>query len=532
VRNLRNAAAYTFSVVAINRIGAGPTSPSTDDVAPAPVISVGDASVVEGDSGTRTISFPVTLSRASSVPLTVGYTLQGDTASLAAKPGGGVDGKIGTGTLKFTPSGKGETGTIAYVDATIYADVATELDETFSIVLSQPVGGFALGRDRAVGTILNDDQGAGLRVGISDTSIVEGDAGLRSAQVKVTLSDVPGTAVVTVPYTVAGIGADWGKSEARGNDFGGLASGTLNFTGGATSATLSVPIYGDVRPEGDEAVEVTLGAITGAEATRSVGTVTIIDDDGEGPAAAAASTVSVGDALVVEGDFGTRIVTFPVTLSQAATAPVVVNYRIVGGSATGALKPAAGVDVKTGSGKLTFTAVTGGESRTVLYVNATIYSDTTPEADETFALELTGVTGGYSLGRDRATGTIDDEDEASGLRVGIGDATVVEGNAGTRIVQVKLTISAAPGTAVVSIPWSIAGVGADWGSTSAAGNDFGGVLSGVVTFTGAATSRTLSIPIYGESRQELDEYVWVTLGAVTGATVSRSTGVITIVNDD
>lgn len=488
--------------------------------------------MVEGDSGTRIISFPVTLSRASTVPLTVDYTLQGDTASLAAKPGGGVDGKIGTGTLNFTPSGKGETGTIAYVNATVYADTTTEADETFSIVLANPVGGFALGRERAVGTIVNDDQGAGLRVGVSDTSIVEGDAGTRTAQVKVTVSNAPGAAVVTVPYTVAGVGADWGKSEASGGDFGGAVSGTLTFTGAATSATLSVPVYGDVRPEGDQAVEVSLGAIIGAEATRAVGAVTIVDDDGEGPVVPPTSTVSVGDALVAEGDAGSRTVTFPVTLSHAATGRVTVAYRIVGGTATGALKPAPGVDVKTGSGTLTFTVPAGGESRTILYVNATIYGDTTPESDETFSLVLSGPTGGFSLGRDRATGTIADDDATAGLRVGVGDATVLEGDAGARIVQVKVTVSAAPGTTAVSIPWSILGVGGEWGNTGATGNDFGGVLSGTATLTGSATTAIISIPIYGDARPEDDETIQIVLGSVVGATVFRGVGTVTILNDD
>jgi hypothetical protein len=42
---------------------------------------------------------------------------------------------------------------------------------------------------------------------------------------------------------------------------------------------LSITVYGDRAVEGDETVQITLGAITGAIAVRSVGTLTILDDD-------------------------------------------------------------------------------------------------------------------------------------------------------------------------------------------------------------------------------------------------------------
>ena len=59
-------------------------------------------------------------------------------------------------------------------------------------------------------------------------------------------------------------------------------------------------------------------------------------------------TLSVADASIVEGNAGTSLLSFTVTLSQAATGPVTVHYATANGTAT------AGADYTAQSGTLTF----------------------------------------------------------------------------------------------------------------------------------------------------------------------------------
>ena len=266
----------------IGRIVATPPEP--DAACTRPCVSVGDGSMIEGDSGNRTITFPVSLSVAATAPVSVGYTLVGANANGAQKAGMNVDfnDKGGaTGTVTFTPlAATGETELVKHVSVTVYGDTAAEPDETFTMTLSNPTGGSGLGRAIGIGMIINDDPGSGLRVGVADASIVEGDAGTRTVQIKVSLSQAPGTGTVSVPYTVEPLSAAWGKTAASGNDFGGpLASRTLTFTGSVVSRTITMPVYSDTAPEADETFRVILGVVTGAASVRSTGTITILNDD-------------------------------------------------------------------------------------------------------------------------------------------------------------------------------------------------------------------------------------------------------------
>ncbi|HET9728579.1 MAG TPA: hypothetical protein VFR41_04115, partial [Acidimicrobiia bacterium] len=79
-------------VVAVVRMSpAGSTSP--------PVLSVGSASVLEGDSGgTRTMLVPITLSRPSTAPVSFQWIVTGLTAT------SGADMRLANGSFTFTVS--------------------------------------------------------------------------------------------------------------------------------------------------------------------------------------------------------------------------------------------------------------------------------------------------------------------------------------------------------------------------------------------------------------------------------------------
>ncbi len=137
---------------------------------PAPVVpkvSVADASVAEGDSGTTQLTFTVTLDAASDEAVSVGYVTSNGTATA------GVDYTAGNGTITFAPGVLSQQ-----ISVTVTGDGTAETDETFTLTLSSP-SGVTVADGSATGTIVNDDviNPANLMLSISDASVVEGAPG-------------------------------------------------------------------------------------------------------------------------------------------------------------------------------------------------------------------------------------------------------------------------------------------------------------------------------------------------------------------
>jgi hypothetical protein len=134
-------------------IGSGP--------APLPELSIADASVVEGNSGTTAMTFSLTLSEAYGVPVSVTYSTKNGTATTANKDYEGV-----TNGVVTIPAGL-TSGTITVY---VLGDTTQEPTETFSVVLSAPTNA-TLARATATGTILNDDTPFTIVVRFPDSSL-------------------------------------------------------------------------------------------------------------------------------------------------------------------------------------------------------------------------------------------------------------------------------------------------------------------------------------------------------------------------
>src|SRR5207247_7499850 len=106
-----------------------------------PALTIGDVSVVEGNSGTTNAVFPVTLSTASLQTVTVDYATADGTATA---PG---DYTAASGTLTFAPGTVAQTVTVPIVVDTLF-----EPNETFVVNLTNPTNAF-LARAQGVGTI-------------------------------------------------------------------------------------------------------------------------------------------------------------------------------------------------------------------------------------------------------------------------------------------------------------------------------------------------------------------------------------------
>ena len=109
--------------------------------------------------------------------------------------------------------------------------------------------------------------------------------------------------------------------------------------------------------------------------------------------------------------------TFPVVLTSPADAEVTVSYRIVPDTATGnyknGLTAPPGVDLADYLGAtrtVSFPVGKYGATGVQRDVKVWIYPDTTDEDDETFHIELIGVTGPAAITRSTGIGTIVDDD--------------------------------------------------------------------------------------------------------------------------
>ena len=110
-----------------------------------PALSIADASVAEGNSGTTPLSIAVKLSAASSQVVTVGFASANGTATAPS------DYAPASGTLTFQPGETAKTIPIGIV-----GDTAIEPDETFTVTLSNAVNA-TIADSTATGTITNDD---------------------------------------------------------------------------------------------------------------------------------------------------------------------------------------------------------------------------------------------------------------------------------------------------------------------------------------------------------------------------------------
>ncbi|NOX75807.1 MAG: hypothetical protein GXP17_04175 [Gammaproteobacteria bacterium] len=246
-----------FSVI-LNACSKSANDPN-NDVPTFPALHVGDINVTEGNSGTTTAEFTITLSTDSTDTVTVDYATSGTTATAPD------DYQSKTGTLSFAPGETSKTVTVNVV-----ADTNMEPDEIFKLTLSNPSNAQI---NKAVGmaTIINDDVSALPALQIGGTSITEGNSGTTTAEFTITLS-TSSTDTVTIDYATSDITA------TAPDDYQGK-NGTLSFAPGETSKTITVNVITDVIAELDETFKMTLSNPGNANLNDAVGVTTIINDD-------------------------------------------------------------------------------------------------------------------------------------------------------------------------------------------------------------------------------------------------------------
>ena len=114
-------------------------------MAPLPLVSIGDVSAYEGNQGATTFSFPVTLSAPAAQTVSVAYATSDGTAVAPS------DYLAASGTVTFNPGEDTKAIAIGVV-----GDLATEPNETFTVALSDPRNA-TLAKGTATGTIVDDE---------------------------------------------------------------------------------------------------------------------------------------------------------------------------------------------------------------------------------------------------------------------------------------------------------------------------------------------------------------------------------------
>jgi hypothetical protein len=340
-----------------------------------PSITIGDASAMEGNSGTTQLSFTVTLSSAINQQVTVNYATAPGSATTPS------DFTAENGTVTFAPNDTSETVTVA-----INGDTAVEPTEQFVVNLTNPSGNAVIGDNQGTGSIVNDDTAPNPpnppNISVGDVSVDEGDADTRNATFTVSLSSAA-TGPVSVNYATAN------DTAVAGSDYN-TASGTVSFATGEQSKTVNVAVRGDGTDEGNERFFVRLTNPTGGTIADGEGVGTINDDD--------RAVLTIGDVAVDEGTGGARTAVLTVSLSRPAARTITVDFG------TGAGTAAADADFAPASGTLTF-----APGETSKQIGVGLVTDDVDEQNEAFTVDLAN--GGAPIAVGRGTAIIADDDE-------------------------------------------------------------------------------------------------------------------------
>lgn len=443
----------------VHTVAAGPIGQFQVSIVP-PVVSIGDASIAEGQSGLQALQFEVVLSNPSHEIVTVNFSTSDGTA-LA-----GPDYQAAGGTLTFEPGQTYQTLTVL-----VQGDTTLEADETLTVQLTNPQNG-VLGDALATGTLVNDDLPP-----MPPVEVFSGMSGdffdLRNTRLLFTPDD-SGTAYTALRAQIDGafptdptggtllslgdngsvqVTLTEGKTvrlfgESYGSFYVG-SNGYLTFTQPDADGSESLEdqfrtprvsaLFADLMPRSDTTISTrqlsdrvvvtwqNIGQPSVSTARNSFQVAMYFDgrvemawlsvyagkaivglSDGHGvpdgfleadlSSGDWIPTLSIADASRPEGNSGSAAMAFTVTLSHAVSQDVTVRYSVLPGTATPS------TDYTPVSGVLTIYA-----GQTAGTIHVPVLGDTRYEYDETLVLNLSEPRHTF-LSNTQATGTIVNDD--------------------------------------------------------------------------------------------------------------------------
>ncbi len=455
-----------------------------------PMLSIGDASVDEGDSGSVTLNFTVTLSHAATETVAVEWATADGTATA------GTDYTAGSGRLTFNTGDSSRT-----VFVTVASDDVDEPDETFTVTLSNPSGA-TIEDGAATGTIRDNDDEPKVTLIVAPNPLHENGG---TSTVTASL-DRASSAATTVTVSVTPVAPTVEDNYEVSDNL------ELTIAAGATTSTGTVTITGVNNREHSPNKEISVsGTAANSRGVTDPDPVTlpILDDDGP-PSVTLHLTP---DAITENGGLST--VTARQSRRSGADTTVTVSAAPV--------SPAVAGDY-TLSADLVLTVV-AGETESTGTVTVTAVNNSVYEGDKQVTVSGTAENELGILGNPQDVTLTITDDEDPPPELSIGDASVTEGDTGSTTMTFTVTLNRTA-TETVTVDWATADGTATAGTDYTAGN-------GTLTFNIGDSSKTVSVTVAGDNVDERNETFTVTLSnASSGATIGDGVATGTITDDD
>ena len=523
-----------------------------------PVISIADASQLEGAGGAQHMVFRVSLSKPSAQPITVSYVTGDGTATA------GSDYQAGAGVLTFPA-----WTTQQFISIPVIGDTTVEPDETFVVTLSNASGATLL-RSQAVGTIVNDDTASVGQPTFRDTTAADFAAGTVDSQGYVAQKadgEVTLAPTVGAEFTLAGLPPGWSTAPLVANGTAIVSSGRANVDGARLST--------DALFAPGAALEFV--ATFGAESFQHIGFGLTLNETpwalfstggGTGVYARTNDGTQTIDTLIPGSfigqphryriDWTPSSVIYSIDGAVVATHPLAItmNMRPIASDAQVGIPllidwlhlapyaPAstflsrifdAGTGVDWSSASYTAQTPTGtGVSISVRSGNVAVpdasWTTFTPVADASASIGLQGRYIQY-----QATLTTSSPSDTPALQdvtfmgtalptLTVADVTVNEGNNGTTTGQFTVALSV-PASSPVTVAYATAN------GSAVAGSDYT-ATNGTLTFPTGTATQVINVPIVGDTDVEGNETFSLILSSPTNATLGRPQATATIVDDD
>lgn len=472
--------------------------------------------VTEGSFGSSPRIFTFTVTR-------TGDTSAGATVTWAASGSGAAPADANDFQFASFPSGSllflaGETS--KKITVNVNSDLAPEPNESFSVTLLSSSDGAAIANPVASNTIVDDDY------------IIRGD-GTRVTVVATTASRLEGTSsqggitpfvftiqrhnnltrILSQIYSISPLG----ENPATSDDFQSLARSSVTFLAGETSKTVTINVVADGLVEADEGFAVLITSDTGEQRAGAVGWIR--NDDGTSLALTAV------DSSKAEGSANTGWTPYKFLVSRTGnlSGSSTANWSISG---TG-VNAAAASDFRNGqwpTGNVSFLA---GQSSKEIVVD--VNPDFSLEPDETFQVTLAGATGATITGA-TSNGILVNDEPVLEIR-GTSSSNKHEGNTLGEATRYSFSVVRRGDlTGQATVKWAVTGTG----SNPADARDFSGNVlpSGLITFAPGQSYQVINYYVESDALVEADETCLITLSGATGASLSTSTLISTIENDE
>jgi serine protease len=329
---------------------------------------------------------------------------------------------------------------------------------------------------------------------ITDQTLTEGNAGNKNFAFTVNLSKAMPTVVTFNIATANG-------SASAGSDYTALSLSNQSIPAGATSASFNVAVTGDTSPEAAETFFVNVSNVVGIAVADAQGLGVIQNDD----------PIPLVNNVTVPGLSATtgQTLLYSLTVPAGKTS---VAFDTSGGTGDadllvkfGSIPTAANADCISQGATTVETCSFVPPQAGTYYVVVLAYTD----------ISGVSLTGKYLP---LSTGVVPE--------ITITDSVTTEGASGTKLSSFTVNLSAASDSPVVFDLVSTDG-------SAIAGSDYAALALYGQSIAAGSTSKSFAVTINGDTAVERNEYYYIRVGNVQGATYAdRVQGMGVISNDD